>query len=415
MKIKKLFHPVILYHFLFGLFLFLLTLGQLQRIQVTTNIAFYLHDVLILGWCGAAVIFDTQFRKNLLEVIQHFRKRKEFLFIAWIGVGLLAAVLQGSQVFTALLYFARLATYFVFAVLLFNSVHRHILSRASIFLGFLLYGLFILYFGLVQYVLLPDTRWLFFLGWDDHYYRLVSTLFDPGFTGLILVMAFCLLQALRRQNLVQSHYAGLLQALPSTKFQWLKLVFSCLFIVGILLTYSRASYLAFLAAIVMSVCYYAWRKAQRRQFGTLIFYVLFFLICLRFLPHPGGEGVNLARTSTVYARTTNISATLQKMKPVDWVVGRGLFVSVSKPATEFQQPDHAQIQDNWLIFILQGTGVTGLLLFLGMVWVILIKFYQKNVWLAVAFATILIHGMFDASVVYPFVLLFLIGIVVAIE
>lgn len=391
----------ILNYLALGLFLFLLTLGQLQRVQVSPNLAFYLHDILLAVWCGISFLASAAFRQYLYEHLRQIGKSKEVLFFAWVAVGLVAAFLRNEAITLAIFYLLRLGLYFLFTNLLFYLIHKNVFQKAIVVAGFLLYGVLVLYFGFLQYFLMPDTRWLFFLGWDDHYYRLISTLFDPGFTGIILVLTFCLLQTFE----VKVH---------QPKIEIPKVLLSSLLCVGLLLTYSRASYLALLVSIVMAGGYFFQHKAARLTLGML-FYLIFFLAGLFFLPHPGGEGVNLNRTASVYARTTGISATLTQMKPLDWLIGRGLFVPNTKSGTAFQQPDHAHIPDNWIIFILNGTGVVGLIFFVILIWNLFRNFYQKNIWLAIGLVAIFIHGLFNASVVYPFVLLFLIGMVASLD
>jgi hypothetical protein len=409
----------IIAHIFFSLFLFLITLGQLQRIQVTPNIAVYLHDPLLVLWCVWAIGSHTQLRQKLISYLKKITQRKETIFLMWITIGLVISLLRGGNILPAIFYFMRLALYASFGFVLFEQVQYRLISRASILLGFFLYGIFILYFGLLQYFVMPDTRWLFFLGWDDHYYRLISTLLDPGFTGIILVLAFCLLQSLERRFIQRSHYKEFLQPIfqrvGSCNMWVIKIVLSLLFCVGILLTYSRATYCAFLVTLVMGAFFYFRQKGKMKNALMYVLYIAVFLFALPLLPHPGGEGVKLDRTASVYARTTSIRSTLQNMQPLDWIIGEGLFVQEFKSTTAYQQPNHAHIPDNWIIFILSGTGLLGLAMFLYISWEVLIELYRKNVWLAISLAIVFIHGLFNASVVYPFVLLFLIGFVVALE
>jgi hypothetical protein len=47
-------------------------------------------------------------------------------------------------------------------------------------------------FGLLQYLLFPDTRSLAAYDWDPHYYRVIGTFLDPGFLGMIMVLTIVL-------------------------------------------------------------------------------------------------------------------------------------------------------------------------------------------------------------------------------
>ncbi|MDZ7586275.1 MAG: hypothetical protein U0946_00850, partial [Patescibacteria group bacterium] len=37
-----------------------------------------------------------------------------------------------------------------------------------------------------QYLFLPDTRFLLKFGWDEHYYRMIGTVLDPNYLGIML-------------------------------------------------------------------------------------------------------------------------------------------------------------------------------------------------------------------------------------
>src|SRR3989338_6680935 len=42
--------------------------------------------------------------------------------------------------------------------------------------------------GLGQYIFLPDTRFLLSYGWDEHYWRLIGTVLDPNYMGVMMGM-----------------------------------------------------------------------------------------------------------------------------------------------------------------------------------------------------------------------------------
>ena len=57
--------------------LFLLSLGQLQRIQLSTNLAFYLHDLLIIAFLGSEFVTGHwQIKKNWEKVKKIPKKEK---------------------------------------------------------------------------------------------------------------------------------------------------------------------------------------------------------------------------------------------------------------------------------------------------------------------------------------------------
>jgi hypothetical protein len=228
-------------------------------------------------------------------------------------------------------------------------------------------------------------------GWDDHYFRLISTLFDPAFTGLILVMTWCLLM-----TQAQIKAGGFCLA--------------SLLITAILLTYSRASYLAF-----FSSASYLWLVRPKLR-HTLILMAMVTLVGLIFLPKPAGEGGLITRTSTVKARQSSGAETLATFQPLDLLTGQGLFVS-NQPLT-YQAPfvisNHAKIPDNSLIFLVQSLGLIGagvIIFWLNKIW-----WWSHHVdgGLAAGLLALLVHSQFNASLVQPFVLLFLILAIVSV-
>lgn len=218
----------ILTHSAFFLLCVLLAFGQLQRIQLTDHIALYLHDILLLFLCSVAFIFNDDLRKNL---VQSYKKLPKIfvVFLIWSSLGLVSAMVMHNSVQHALLYSARIFLYIWFFSTLRWSIARDLLSPKTILSGALFSGFMIVVFGLLQYFFLPDTRFLFFLGWDDHYYRLISTFLDPSFTGLLFCLLFFTVQMIPRSQDILSQ-------------QWIfaiKTGSSFLILFALLLTYSR--------------------------------------------------------------------------------------------------------------------------------------------------------------------------------
>jgi len=139
--------------------------------------------------------------------------------------------------------------------------------------------------GLIQYLWIPNLIFMKYFGWDDHYYRLTAPYFDPGFTGIILVVSILFLMSkIKNKNLPYYFLLGI-------QF------------VALLLTYSRSSYLALLAGLFILF----WAKKRLIYFSA----VTAFIVAIIFLlPRPGGEGVKLSRTSTISAREKNYQQSL---------------------------------------------------------------------------------------------------------
>ena len=98
---------------------------------------------------------------------------------------------------------------------------------------------------------------------------------------------------------------------------------SIIFSWGIILTFSRASYLAFLLGIgtvAISESTVTMNRISKIVLGTVVVLFLIFIA-----PKPYGEGVNLLRTSTIDAR---IQAATDQIKNITFktiLMGNGMF------------------------------------------------------------------------------------------
>ncbi len=338
-----------LFRIFFLFFILIFSLGQLERIQIGATQGMYLHDILLIAWCATA-LFQSDFRQQLRSFFRQ-HSALELLFAGWILLGLAISFWRGNAIAPSFLYLCRLTLYFLFGQVLIFSIKKNILKLSEVLFGLLYAGFLILLFGFLQYFFLPDTRFLFFLGWDDHLNRLISTLLDPGFTGIIFVLTFFLL-----------HYAA--EKFP---IKFLAIVGKIALSIGILLTYSRASYLAYLCGLGLASILFLRQKKVRAALAPILFAVVF-VVAIPFLPKTAGEGVQLARSSTVNARTQIIQQVVSQMQPLDWVFGRGIFVKFQAATTNTEvSATHSNVADNWLVMTITGTGIVGTILALWLI------------------------------------------------
>lgn len=218
-------------------------------------------------------------------------------------------------------------------------------------------GIFLL-LGLVQYLGFPDMRFLKPLGFDDHYFRLIGSLYDPNFTGAIL--------------------AGL-----SLYFVGKNKIFTSIPLIGLLaLTFSRASYLAF--GIGLIILFLTRKKIK------LILLVALLGVIVYLIPKPFGEGVNLFRTFSIFSRVES------------WQSGLNLFID--KPIlgwgyNTLRNAEGGRFQvDNSFIFLLATTGIAGFFAFINL----LIKIFRqaKDKEMLLIITTILIHSLFNNSLFF---------------
>lgn len=358
-------------------------LGQLQRVSFAGG-AFYFHEVLLVL---AALLGICSFQFDLKKVKKNLLFQTGTLFLLW---GLLSLCWSGVAV-TALLpnilYMVRILIYVSAAFTIAMATKKEHLSTWDWVITWTV-GLAIL--GLFQYVFIPDTRGLLLLGWDEHYFRLISTLFDPGYTGLFLGIGTLLL----------------VLTLWGTKKNWLahpyRLISIAILFLALLLTYSRASYVAFAVGSLFLV----WKK---RSFFPLLLIVLMGL-SLPLLPRPASEGARLERTASVTARLGSIESAIGSMSPRDYVIGKGWYVyrnSVETTlASGFKLPNHASAPDNSYIFLLQTLGIVGLTLFCVFIYA-LWKQSEFSLELGIILTTIGIHSLFSNAWFYAYSMLLL--------
>lgn len=236
-------------------------------------------------------------------------------------------------------------------------------------------GVVVLMMGLLQYLVWPDLRALKIWGWDDHYYRLVGTFLDPGFTGIIIVLALFL-------ALVRKKY-----------------VMALAFLVGLGLTYSRASYLAFGAGMG-----YLFLVSKKKVW--VLGFTALLAIMIPILPRPGGEGVKLTRTASITQRSENYKEAWQiiKTSPLLGVGFNNICAFKNAKALSVGVNSCAGL-DNSLLFIWATTGVLGLIVFLGMGWEI---WRMSSVLVRVSLVAVLTHSMFHNTLFYLWVMVWLV-------
>lgn len=253
----------------------------------------------------------------------------------------------------------------------------------------LIIGLSITVTGLGQYFFYPDLRFLG-QGWDPHYYRLTGTLLDPGFTGLLLVFTVIYISIHPPRSQVLSWMAWSIAFL------------------ALVLTYSRASYLALIAA-------QAYLSLRYRSVVAVLLILASLGLAYLALPRPAGEGGNLARTSTIQARLANWRTSLQLFAGHPVIgVGFNLFRYAQREAGflpgDTWYLNHAGAgADMSLLFVAATTGVVGLISYGYFLYRL---FLLPSLLLRTSLMALMTHSFFLNSLFFPPVLFWL-GLLVA--
>ena len=326
-------------------FLILFPFGQIIKIGI-------INPIDIVVGIGAFWAIVKNYEKP--KIFRHF---KNFLYIALFTYLASIFVFNKVEVFYGLLYFARLASYFYFFILIWNftkgKANNSNLLRNSALIVILISAIF----GWIQYLILPDIKPFTIFGWDEHLFRIVGTFLDPAYLSLLLVLGIILSPS----KLIDI-------------FLTLTLAF----------TYSRAGYLAFLPAVVFQSKY-------------LLIVLLGFLILI--LPRPAGESVRLERTASITQRLENYKETLSIIKSSP-LIGVGFNNLCLAKNSDFSSHSCSG-SDSSLLFILATTGIIGLISFIYL----LTKIWEAsdNI-LKISMVALGVHSLFSNSIFYSWIM-----------
>jgi hypothetical protein len=390
----------------------LLSLGQLQRIN-TPFFAFYAHDVLIFVWLSYLL---TSHKNIIIKQLSFCLKNHKPIVLSiafislWVGMGWFWQLLNQNLTLWPFAYSLRFLVYssLVVSLVLVNK-KNNILSKHDIGYGLEVFFPIIIFFGWLQYWLLPDTRMLAVLGWDDHLGRMIGTQFDPNFFGLILVFAgiWSTLQHRLTKN---------------SRFLLLSLVTS----ISIVITWSRSTYLAYIAFLGV---YCVWSFSNFKKFRSfakvIVFQLMVFTLGFLFLQKPIGEGGDLTRLSSVYSRIENNRGALLNLKGFEIIVGKGLFnVSETSKLSLYQRANHSKLATSLPAIVVSGVGYGGVILLVGSLFYLMKKYQffshkfshhnlrsltNRYPMLTLSLTATLTHSLANASITQPFIFLLLLS------
>lgn len=347
---------------LFFLYLVLFPLGQVLQ-------GLYIADIIVI----LIGIYTLLTQKEVFEA------KGKFLTLLIIGGFSLIFSLNFfnlPSIFLGVAYFVRLISY----VLLFFFIKKRYTSQKSkdtLIKSLIAITLSITLFGFIQYFFIPDLRALKVFGWDDHYFRLVSTFLDPTFTGIIILIGLILSVYKYIEGKKKSYlFIGLLNLL------------------AILLTYSRSTYLA----LIISFVYFFMLTRKK----IILLLPILLLIAIPFLPRPSSEGVKLERTYSIFQKFDDyekgIIVTLRSP-----VFGIGFNNICKEKEILFNENSYLSHScsglDNSILLVLSTTGVVGLIFLIH----VLSQVKVKSLF-AVCLLAILVHCMFTNTLFYPFIM-----------
>ncbi|KKP86141.1 MAG: O-antigen polymerase [candidate division CPR3 bacterium GW2011_GWE2_35_7] len=388
-----------LHRFLFIILIVILPLGQFSRITLgSSGLVIYLNDLLLPLIIGFWVV-DLLRRKEKFKPPYLSLPILLFLLVGIISLFWNKQYLSLNEFLISSLYLWRWFTYIGLYFVVFDLIkklkdHQERIKETRLYINLLIgTGFLVALFGLVQYVIFPNFASMVAQGWDPHYYRVLSTFFDPNYVGGFLVLNFVLIVLMS------------LEVDSWEKFDLIKAGIAVVILTAIVLTFSRSTYLMFVIAMfIVGVI----RSRQLLILGILVG-ILAFLLIPRVQERVIG-GFNIDTTASFRFESWEKGLDIAK---------KNLLLGVSYNSYRYAQIRYDYIQpweESEVTSHLATTGVTGLLIylwFLGRQLIICGISYIKNSssWSRILGITVfagvislIIHSQFVNSLLYPFIL-----------
>lgn len=378
----------------FILFLILFPCGEIARFDLSNGIAVTLNDISLIALIFVFVL-ESILNKSLSKNLNKHLLKPILLFI---GIGIFSLLINSKNLsqlefLVSFLYLLRWLLYasIYFVVSSFNSSFK---NKIPILL--IVVGAFTVVGGYIQYFFYPALRNLYYLGWDEHLYRMFSSFLDPNFAG-----AFFVLLTLFNTYLLLSYFK---------KKDYIKTVLlftiELLTLASIFLTYSRSAILMFLVGglIFLFLCV----KTLKKRILIACLYLSLFIIAIFILPRSfQTEGTNLLRSVSSLARigSSQNAIIIFKDNPI-LGVGFNAYRYAQKKygfiKGEDWEKSHAGAgTDNSFLFILATTGVLGIASYIYLLRSIL---KNRNKVLIASLFALFINAFFINSLFFPFIM-----------
>lgn len=369
------------------LFLILFPFGQIIRIGI-------IHPIDIVVGLGAVYSIISKYERPWL-----FKYIENFLLVAVFSWFFSIALFPQTTVLYGLLYLIRLFAYSYFLTYVWNFA-SNIKNRELLLNSLLGVSVISAIFGWIQFFTVPDLKPFFEWGWDQHLFRLVGTFLDPTFLGLIIV--FGLLISMIR--------------FIEVKNKWTYLIAGIFLLISLAFTYSRASYLAFIAGI--GYMFYAKRNsiyakkdlpAGRQGIGYILYPIIVLSALIFVLPTSRNHSISFFRSFSAIARLDNYADTIKvfKSSPVLGIGFNNMCLARQKIIGPELFTSHAcSGSDSSLLLILATTGVIGLMVLAYSIQGVAcsLKRDSRFIILTSCSVALFVHSLFSNSMFYPWVM-----------
>ncbi len=367
---------------IFILVLLLFPLGEIVRINLSNGIVLKPIDVGV----GLAVLLWLIFKfkksreikqKNILIPILLFATSAFFsLMINYSSLSL-------NQFFASFAYLIRWVFYagIFFLVSDFDKEFKRKISNLLVIVGFIIVGL-----GYLQYFFYPSLKSLFYLGWDEHMYRMFSVFLDPNFAGAFFVLYFLFLSSIFLKE--KSILIGLLLILT---------------LGATFLTFSRS---ALIMLIVSSSLLFV---LVNKKIWIALLLVITFVILAISSRYFNIENINLFRIVSTEARFETAKNAIKIIQDHP-IFGVGFnsyrYVQIDYGfRNKNAKVSHADSgADNSILFILATTGIVGFIVYIFM-WLKILK--TSTAFIVASIIGVFIDSLFINSLFYTYIMFWL--------
>jgi len=368
---------------IFILVLFLFSFGEIIRISLGNGIVVKPIDIgvcfLVFMWFVSKLLKRQKFRQQYVFVPMML-----FVLTGFFSLIISDLHLSINEFIISFLYLFRWVVYagIFFVVYDFDKKFKINISKLLLVTGSLVVGL-----GYLQYFFYSSLRNLYYLGWDEHMYRMFSVFLDPNFAGAFFVLFFLFLASIFIKK--RSVLIGLLLILT---------------LGTIFLTFSRSALI--MLAISSSLLFILMNK----KLWIAILLGLILLVLSVSSRYFNIENINLFRIVSSEARleTAKKAIGIIKDHPVFGVgfnAYRYVKLGYGLKRDNVGTISHADSGvDSSILFILVTTGVVGFLFYFIM-WIRILK--TTSVLAVASIIGVFIDSLFVNSLFYPFIMMWI--------
>lgn len=381
---------MVLLKYLLPLFFIIFAFGEILRPRFGTATVGVIDICLVLILLCWVLFVKKKKKYNLLKPIIIF------IFFAAFSLLINLTSFTQNQIINSSMYLVRFILYsgiYFTLIDLGKSINPKI-SR-YIFVSSIL----IITFGFLQLFFYPSLKNLYYLGYDEHMYRMFGSFLDPNFLGIFLVLGFIFTFVLKDK------------LLPA-KYQYLVWIYLILDFIALILTFSRGAILMF---VVSAIIYAAILKKWKIAVGVVVGLVLIFTLIspLFYL-----ENINPFRFASTFSRIQSSQKAVEIFQKKPMGIGFNTYRYARErfgdPDLAIYGPSHAGAGvDNSYALILVTTGFIGFATYLYLLFRILrlglgeVKKNPYGLILIMSLGGLMVNALFINSLLYGFVMIWI--------